>query len=410
MDFDTLKAATTDQIWDALRDQVKPGRSRQTPLEEAAGCVLTADVRSTHDFPPFDRAVMDGYAVRVSDFADGMARLRNDGLIRAGELPVDPVEKGACFRINTGAPMPASADAVVCVEHSSEDEDDFVLLNDSPEIGQYVNRRASLLKKGDLMLRAGTRLGGSALSALVAAGVTHVDVFTRPRVALLTTGHELVEHGRELQDGQIHDSNSTALEEYIRLAGGEIDMFGRCPDMTSALRASLELGLAHDLLCVTGGMSKGTHDLVPNLLEDLGVRWLVSGARLKPGKPLRIGRSESGCWVVGLPGNPVSCAVGFLLFTRGILKGLQGSPVVRPTHLAGMLDENMPPNGRRAMYQPATWSADSKGALHVSPVIWRGSGDPFGMAIANALICRDPEASAAQRGETVRFIALDLPR
>jgi molybdopterin molybdotransferase len=237
-----------------------------------------------------------------------------------------------------------------------------------------------------------------------------VEVFSRPRVAQLSTGDELVERGEELSTGQIHDTNSVALEELIREAGGETVMFGRCPDDPSALRASLELGLANDLLCVTGGMSRGTHDLVPKLLGELGVDWLAVGARLRPGKPLRIGRSEGGCWVIGLPGNPVSCAVCFALFGRVMLEGLQGLPVDKPPHVMGVLEGELPAGGERPQYEPAEWSVGREGEIRVSPVLWRGSGDPFGMALANALIYRAAGVSGVSRGEAVLFVPLDLPR
>jgi molybdopterin biosynthesis enzyme len=213
----------------------------------------------------------------------------------------------------------------------------------------------------------------------------------------------------DLREGQIHDSSSIALEALIRQAGGETVMFGRCSDDPAALRASLELGLANDLLCITGGMSD-RHDLVPGLLKELGVRWLVHGVHLEAGAPLRIGQAETGCWVAGLPGNPVGCAVGFLLFARVLLEGLQGLPVGKPPHLAGTLEADVPAGGERPMYQPAEWSAGPDGAVRISPLVWRGSGDPFGMAIANALIHRADSAPAAPRGQTVHFIPLDLPR
>jgi len=410
MDFETLEGATPDQVWEALRAHVRAGRQRELPVEESIGCVLARDARSTHDFPPFDRAARDGYAVQVADFEQGQARLHNVGLARAGAERVGPLEAGTCIRINTGAALPPGADAVVMVENARDTGDGFVEFADVPEVEQYIDRQGSLVKTDELLVRAGTRISAGTLTALVAGGATHVRVFARPRVAQLSTGDELLAPGEDLKEGQIHDSNSIALEELIRRAGGETVMFGRCPDDPAALRASLELGLANDLLCVTGGMSKGTHDLVAGLLEELGVRWLVVGVHLKPGKPIRIGRSETGCWAVGLPGNPVGCAVCFLLFARGLLEGLQGLPIGRPPHIAGSLEADLPANRERPTYQPAEWSAGPNGAARVRPLVWRGSGDPFGLAVANALIYRAGDAPAAPRGETVHFIPLDLPR
>ena len=410
MELETLQAATSDRIWEELRLRVKHGRPRSVPIEEAIGCVLASDARSAHDFPPFDRAAVDGYAVRSGDFAETPARLKRIGQLQPGESFSEALEAGTCVEISKGAPLPPECDAIVAGTDTHESEGGLVEFPNQPAAGQNVDRRATLIQGGELLLRAGTRINGSALAALVAAGITRAEVFARPRAALLSTSYELVEHGRELQEGQIHDSNSTALEEYIRQAGGEVVMFGRCPETTSALRASLELGLANDFLCVVGGMSRGSHDLVPELLADLGVEWLAVGTQLTPVNSLRIGRSNSGCWVVGLPGNPIGCAVGFFLFARVILDGLQGLPVGRPSHLIGSLDADLPAGEALALYQPANWSVDEKGRLHVAPLLWRGSGDPFGMAIANALLYREGGAAVSPRGEAAHFIALELPR
>lgn len=187
-------------------------------------------------------------------------------------------------------------------------------------------------------------------------------------------------------------------------------MSGRCADEPASLRASLELGLSYDVMIVAGGMSKGTHDLVPSLLEELGVRWLVSSLNLKPGKPTRIGRAETGCWVLGLPGNPVSCAVCFLLFGRCLLQGLQGLGVRPPTHLPGVLADELGAVGERPMYQPGEWAVSPREEIVVTPGRWRGSGDPFGLVGANALIYRAAQSPPAQRGERVRFIPLEAPR
>ncbi len=416
MNFETLEGATPDQVWEALRAHVRPGRRREVAVGESIGCVLARDARSAHDFPPFDRAAMDGYAVRVADFERGTApeqchlRLRNVGLVQAGTKSGRLLEAKTCVRVNTGAAVPPGADAVVVLEESRDVGDGFVQFDHEPEVGQFIDARASLVKADELLVRAGTRINAGTLAALVAGGAPRVTVFARPRVAQLSTGDELIELGKDPEEGQIHDSNSIALEELIRQAGGETVMFGRCSDEPAALRASLELGLANDLLCITGGMSKGTHDLVPGLLEELGVCWLVKGARLKPGRPIRIGQAETGCWVAGLPGSPVGCAVCFLLFTRVLLEGLQGLPIGKPPHVAGTLEADLPANGEHPMYQPAEWSAGPDGTVRVSPLVWRGSGDPFGMAIANALIYRPDNAPAAPRGQTVHFIPLDLPR
>lgn len=409
MKTQSLTAATADEVWEALAGEVVPGKTKQLPVDETLGCVVAADVRCTIDFPPFDRSVMDGYAVRSEDFSTTPTTLVDRGLVRAGDAHPPSVQAGQCARINTGAPMPPGADAVIMVEKSRTLGNDRVELSEVPKPGQLIEKRAGLMKQDDLLLRGGSRIRPGGLAALVSGGVGQVTVFARPCTALLSTGDEVVSGGRKLQSGQIYDSNSVLLEELIRRAGADIVRVGRCPDDPAALRASLELGLAGDVLCVVGGMSKGTHDFVPGILEELGVEWLVNGLNLKPGRPTRIGRAKNGCWVLGLPGNPVSCTACFLLFGVPILQGLQGLGVRKPPHLSGMLDVEMPASSSRPLYQPATWSVDASGDVHTSPLTWRGSGDPFGMALANALIYRAADSPAAPRGEHVRFVPLEPP-
>jgi molybdopterin molybdotransferase len=410
MDFQTLSAPRAEAVWAALVEQLRPLRQRQIPIEHAMGAVLAEEVRAPADYPPFDRATMDGYAVRTADFAAGRARLRSKGLVRAGaEYPV-PLEPGCCVQINTGGPIPPGADAVVVIEKAREEPEGFVELVDEPRAGQNIEPRGSLRQADEPIAPAGTRIDVGTIAALVAGGCTRVAVWAHPQVVLLSTGDELAARGRPLRYGQILDSNSIALEELIRRAGGETVMLGRCTDEPAELRASLELGLAHDLLVVSGGMSRGTCDLVPGLLEELGVRWLVNGLDLKPGRPMRIGRSPAEGWVLGLPGNPVSCAICFLLFGMMILDGLQGLPVRPPPRLRGVLQGELAAGGSRPMFHPATWSADADGTPVLQPLNWRGSGDPFGLISCNALICRPENAEPARRGAAVQFLPLDRPR
>lgn len=369
--------------------------------------VLARDALAEIDYPPFDRAVMDGFAVRASGASAHPMQFRAVGLARAGASDSLGLTDGTCVPINTGASIPRGADAVVALENARIDEQNFVTFDEVPTVGQHIERRASLARKGELLVRAGVRIGGGTLAALTAGGVAGVACFARPRVAILCTGDELVDIGRELQPGQLYDSNGVMIDELVRRSGAGTAWRGRCPDEPGPLRASLELGLSHDVLCVTGGMSKGTHDLVPSLLEQLGVRWLVTSLNLKPGKPMRLGRSPSGGWVFGLPGNPVSCAVCFHLFVRPVLRGLQGLGAYPPDRLSGIVLSDLPANAARPMFQPADWIAGPGGEACITPLAWRGSGDPFGMAVANALLYRESHAAESPRGDRVPFIPLD---
>lgn len=405
-----LDFAAAATVWERLRQTVAPLAPKAVTALETCGCILAQDLRSPNPFPPFDRAVMDGFAVRSADFENGLARLHCRGLIQAGAAQAAAISPGTCLRINTGGPLPSGADAVVMVEKSSPLPGDDVELRDRPRPEQNIERAGGILPAAGLIATAGEPVGPGILAALIAAGVRSVSCFPRPRVALLATGDEIAAGDATLADGQIYDSNSVTLSGLIEAAGGLPRSLGRCPDEPNALEARLRDGLRDDVLIITGGMSQGTHDLVPATLETLDVRWLVTSLDLKPGKPTRIGRAPHGTWVVGLPGNPVSCAVCFLLFGRAIIRGLQGLPVAAPPHLEGVSAADLPENGPRPMYHPARWSAAADGRSLLEPRIWRGSGDPFGLAGANALIFRDRNSPSAPRGSPVRFVPFELPR
>jgi molybdopterin molybdotransferase len=401
MQSETIDAARAEQVWEILRRHVTPLPRVDATLRGAVGRVLAGDVRCGADYPPYDRAAMDGYAVRCADFAGDGATLTCGGLQRAGGPPSAAVEPGGCVQINTGAAVPAGADAVVVVEKSTPRTDGRVTLADRPRAGQHIERRGGLRRRGDLVLRAPCRIRGGTLAAIVSAGAQIVRIFRPPNVAIVGTGDEV---GKD-----IPDSNTLLLRQLAESFGCEARPLGIAPDEPVALRDMLSQGLESDLLCVTGGMSKGTHDLVPSVLESLGVTWMVRSLDLKPGKPTRIGRSRGGGWVLGLPGNPVSCAVCFHLFGRTILNGLQGLASAAPPRLAGELHAALPACGGRPMFHPATWTAGPDGRSLISPIDWRGSGDPFGLASANALLYRAAHAAAADRGERVEFIPIESP-
>lgn len=419
-----LRFATAEDVWRLLQARVRPGRTETLRAIDALGRVLAADVQHALDYPPFDRAIMDGYAVRCADFETRAAgsgngvRLRVVGLQRAGGGAAPVVASGTCVQINTGAAVPAGADAIVMVEKSSPVGADVVELLDHPKPGQHIERRAGLGRRGERLVAAPARITPGVLSAIAAAGLREVCVYAAPRVALLTTGDELLlssddarvangpSNAERQGADQIPESNSIVLRRLIEACGGRTACVWHAPDQLDALRAALADGLKCDVLCITGGMSKGSHDLVPPALESLGVQWLVTSLNLKPGKPTRIGRGPAGTWVVGLPGNPVSCVVCFWLFARPILSGLQGLPAGRPIHCTAILAQPLPATGERPMFMPARWFADADGAARASPQPWRGSGDPFGLAQANALVYRPARAPAAVAGASVSVFPL----
>ena len=403
-----LAAARAEQVWSLLAGAVQPLSVIECAAASASGRTLAEPILATADHPPFDRAVMDGYALRARDAA-GAGDLPVVGLARAGATAAGELPPGACVQINTGGVVPDAADSIAIVEHCERVTPDTIRVTQPVRVGEHIERRGAILHAGDPIAAAGTRVNAGTLAAIVAAGIACVRVHPAPRVAILTTGDELIPAGADLAPGRIFDSNSHVLRVLCEDAGATVESLTHAPDDPAALHAAVRAAMRNDLLVITGGMSKGSHDYVPRTLESLGVRWHVTSLDLKPGKPTRLGQAPSGAWVAGLPGNPVSCTVCFLLFVRPLLAALQGRAFAPPSRLTGLLAAGLAPNGARPMFHPALWQADTAASLRVQPRPWRGSGDPFALAGANALIYRAPHAPAAQTGDAVEFVPFELP-
>lgn len=308
----------------------------EVPLDGADGRVLAEAVRSTVDVPAFDKSAMDGYAVRAEDTygasLHGPRKVRCVGVQHAG--PLDgrlEVETGTCIQIATGAPLPRGADAVVMVEATRRDADTVeVLRPQAPH--QNVIKAGSDIKQGRPIGTAGERLDPMRVAGLAACGVAHVHVFARPRVAVLSTGDEVVPPGRPVGPGQVHDANNHALAAFCRRHGAEVTRIAGVPDTDKAIRSALAQGLEdHDLVLVTGGTSAGERDLLPDILREMG-EVLFHGIRIRPGKPV-VAAVVAGRPVIGLPGYPTSCLLVAERFVAPLLHRVGGEtrPRVRGT-------------------------------------------------------------------------------
>jgi molybdopterin molybdotransferase len=390
---------------------VVPLAAVRLPLSDALGLTLGEPVCTDLDDPPFDRALMDGYAVRSADLAAGSATLRVVGSLGAGAVADRTLQAGEALRINTGAPVPAGADAVVMVERSTlSDDGATVRLTDTPSPGQSITPRATHMSAGDEVLSAGTMLGPAQVAAAATAGAAQVVVYRRPRVAVLVTGNELVAIDTRPGPGQIRNSNGYAMAGLVREAGCELVELGIAGDNPDLLTRKIDEGLRADVLCITGGISMGQYDLVPDVLRACGVTFALRKIAVRPGKPTIFGRSAAGNYVFALPGNPVSCLVGFRLFVAPLLRGIQGGSTAPPAVVSARLTEPMRNNGGRQAYIPAWVEVSGDGTLEARPVAWHGSGDPFGMATANGLLVRDAGAEPAEPGAMVDVIPLTLLR
>ena len=373
-------------------------------LDEALSRVLAEDVATDLDLPPFDRAAMDGYAVRSADVAAAPTALDVVGEVRAGQWPDLTVGPGQAVRIMTGAPLPPGADAVQQVEKTQPLDEFRVTIQASVAEGANVEPRGSEARAGDVVLARGRVIDPSAIAVLASAGKARVRVARRPVVAILVTGDEIVTVSATPAPGQIRNSNGPAVTAQARLAGAEVRPLGVAPDRQDAIAEALRDGLGADVLVVSGGVSAGEYDLVEPALLELGATFLFTKVAIKPGAPLVFGR-RGGTLVFGLPGNPVSAQVTFDLFVRPALLKMQGATAVsRPRVGVELLGAVKNRSGRKS-HVPARVRFEG-GRLVARPVPSMGSGDLAAHARANALVVIEADRRQAVAGETAEALLL----
>lgn len=396
-----------DDAWVRIARNVKPIGSERIPLSRAWGRVLSVPVLCDEDYPAFDKAMMDGFALRAGDASASGTRLRIRGLAAAGGEVAAPLFPGEAVRINTGAPVPSGADTVIRIEDAAIDGD-YVSFNAAAVSGRNVTRQGSDRRKGDTVLSPPCRLSPTHLAAAATAGIAELDVAREIGVAIVSTGDELAPPGAPRRTGQIYDSNGVMLATLMRRFGAAPDEPVIVPDDRRALDARFRIALVKPVVIAVGGMSMGTLDLVPGVLESLGVAWRFHGVHIRPGKPVAYGIGPAGQQVFGLPGNPGSAFVCAWLFVRMAIRGLQGFLPEPPPWVRVTLAEPIKPHrdARPAFVPARVWNEGERG-LMASPVRWGGSGDPFGLVGSNALLCRrDPRIESAA-GDAAEAILTD---
>lgn len=384
--------------------------AERVPLDEALGRVLAEDVFADTDLPPFDRAQMDGYAVRSADLRETPARLRVVGEAAAGSGWRGTLRTGEAVRIMTGAPLPAGADSVQQVEVTREDEDGaFVLVERATESGQFYLPRASEIRAGERVLEAGVPVNAARMAVLASFGCAEVPVRRRPRVAVLATGTELVQVAEKPGADQIRDSNSYSLAAYASLAGASVERLPFAGDDPALLRDEIARAAARsDVLVLSGGVSMGRYDFTKTALHELGAELFFERVALRPGKPTVFARLPGGTLVFGLPGNPVSVSVTFNLFARTALRAMQGVRDAAPSEETAILSRPAKGAAERASYLPAALSTDAEGRLLAEPLKWGGSSDFVAFARADALLVLPAGIKLAEAGRVVQVVRLPV--
>jgi molybdopterin molybdotransferase len=312
---------TIDEALARVLAHIPTNPVERVSLDDAQGRLLAEDVVSPEELPPWTASAMDGYAVRAADVPGTLRVLET---VPAGGVPRHAVEPGTATRIMTGAPLPEGADSVVMVEDTTT-AGDTVSIGVAATPGQHLRPQGSEVPRGRIVLRRGQAMGAGAIGVCAALGIPSVRVAMRPRVAVLSTGDEIVEPGFALGPGQIHSSNGFALSALVREAGGVPVNLGNVVDDPAAIGAAFREAVRCDLVLSTGGVSVGDYDHVKGVLAELGIQMDFWRVAMKPGKPLAYGVLD-GRPIFGLPGNPVSCMVNFYQFVRPVLRSMLGDP------------------------------------------------------------------------------------
>lgn len=385
--------------------RLRPKGKELLELVDGIGRVLAEPVAADRNFPPFPRATRDGYAVRAADVTNLPATLDVVGEIKAGADTTIKLQAGQAAAIMTGAPAPPGADAVVMVEHTSR-AGDRVEIARGITAGENIVPAAAEAKRGERLLFPGTRLDHAAIAVASSVGRSHLLVYSRPQVAVLATGDEIVDIEVPPAPFQIRNSNTYSLAAQIQAAGGEPLLLPIAPDHPERLHELITDGFEADLLLLTGGVSMGKYDLVEQVLADFQAQFFFTGAQIQPGRPVVFGRvaPESSPaepkYFFGLPGNPISTMVTFELFARPVLQALAGMQPQKLIFLRARLKSEIKTRPGLTRFLPALLSGEFDHA-EVELVRWQGSGDIAATARANCYIVIPPDREQISAGEWV---------
>jgi molybdenum cofactor synthesis domain-containing protein len=376
------------------------------PLNDCAGRILAEDIIADTDLPPFDRAQMDGYAVRAADVANTPTQLKIVGESAAGAGWHREMNAGEAVRIMTGAPVPVGADAVQQVELTRESNGaGMVEILEPVEAGRSIVRRANEIRSGEKVLRAGEEINAQTIATLASFGYANVKVGRRPRVAVMATGTELVDVGETPGRDQIRDSNNYTIEAYAKLAGAAVERLPLAGDDREQLKQQMSAAVERcDVLVTSGGVSMGVYDLTKGAFKELGAEIFFERVALRPGKPTVFGRLGK-TLIFGLPGNPVSVATTFNLFVRAALRAMQGATETSLPEMTAVLARDVKGSQDRESFLPAVLRTDEKGTLLVEPLRWGGSSDFVSFARATALL-NVPADAKLSSGSIVRTFRL----
>ncbi|TAK55656.1 MAG: molybdopterin molybdenumtransferase MoeA [Bacteroidetes bacterium] len=384
---------------DIILNHVRPLGTCTLSLEQALGLVLAEEIISAEYIPAFDNSAMDGFAVRSEEVSNVPATLRIVNEIPAGAVSEKHLLPGEAMPIMTGAKIPEGCNAVVQLEWTERVDEHLVNVMRRVEPGQNIRRVGADVQKGSLVFSPGTELRPQELGVLASLGKQFVSVYRPPRVAVLVTGNEIVEINRPVPDGKIRNSNGYVLSALLRQVGCTVLNLGIVKDSREELHQKLSQGLSADVLITSGGVSAGTYDLVPEVLQALGVERKVWKVNIKPGMPMLFGMSGA-VPVFGLPGNPVSTYVTFLQFVKPAILAMKGARSVLPFRFRAALKESIIKKDKKRHFLRGILE-EKEGVLHVHSTGSQVSNILTSLSKANCFIILPEESATVEAGDTV---------
>lgn len=400
---------SVDEAWKKICGKVAMPSISERALDDCLDYVLAQPIQAPINLPPFDNSAMDGYAIKASDTneadQDVPVKLKVNGEVAAGDWAQECVESGTAMQIMTGAALPSGADSVLMLE-AARLREGLVEIREPVSLGRHVRKCGEDIREGETLLDAGTRLNAQRIGLLANSGVASISVYEKPKASLIATGSELVVAGEYLSPGKIYDSNRIVLRSLLEQTGSECADLGIAPDDPKEITELIRRGLDSDLLLISGGVSVGAHDHVKQVLKDLGMEQLFWRVKMKPGKPLLCGRVGS-TWVFGLPGNPISCVVGFLVFIEPLIRRLQGEVSAQPRFKWARLSCSVRKKDERRHFMTATLISCDDGSLEATPTHKQGSAMMQSLADADCFAVIPEDRTSMDKGEIVKILKLN---
>ena len=368
-------------------------------IENALGRITVKDIYSKISMPAFNKSAMDGYALKASDVKHIPARLKCVATVGAGENFSKKIKSGECVKIMTGAPVSTGCDAVVMVEHTSQNGSKVEILK-SVKKGRNVCFLGEDFKAGKKIISKATVIKPQHIGLLVSAGISYVDVIA-PKVSVLNTGTEIVPIGKKLPKNTIYNSNGPMLCSLLENDNIAVNYLGISKDTVSDLKAKIKKGLGGNILIISGGVSMGDYDLVPQALKELGVKQIFHKVCIKPGKPLFFGIKNK-TLIFGLPGNPIANFLGYHLFIKSALLKMSGYKKYIPKFREGVITQDFYKKGTRRQFVLVNITQKS-GKFYLTPLSSRGSADVLSLSKADGFMSLAESVKSVRKNTTQKF-------